>query len=232
MRPRSSNVAVFLKCFFIIAGIYGAASDGSHSRGDSQRAVIKFNRDGCARGPTGSVWGESSGLIAFAAFFLKCLDNCSPSPPGKPCDPADRQFNTLIPWCLPHTGNRHNHWAGLYGRLEWDGFFSTTVTNPEPMGKQVGAARSVPPKTKGVPPSLFFFSAASFVAAGPGSAPRAAPGSEREGVRPLPGLPRYLPALREHPRQAQTGEAWPLTRSPVAPTLSPHQRNPTSVAGR
>uniref|UniRef100_A0A3Q1C2H1 DNA (cytosine-5)-methyltransferase n=1 Tax=Amphiprion ocellaris TaxID=80972 RepID=A0A3Q1C2H1_AMPOC len=53
-----------------------------------------------------------------------------------PCDPADRQFNTLIPWCLPHTGNRHNHWAGLYGRLEWDGFFSTTVTNPEPMGKQ------------------------------------------------------------------------------------------------
>ncbi|XP_014281484.1 DNA (cytosine-5)-methyltransferase 1 [Halyomorpha halys] len=55
---------------------------------------------------------------------------------GKPCDPMDRQFNTLIPWCLPHTGNRHNHWAGLYGRLEWEGFFSTTVTNPEPMGKQ------------------------------------------------------------------------------------------------
>nr|XP_054770266.1 DNA (cytosine-5)-methyltransferase PliMCI-like [Lytechinus pictus] len=55
---------------------------------------------------------------------------------GDACDPSDRQFNTLIPWCLPHTGNRHNHWAGLYGRLEWDGFFSTTVTNPEPMGKQ------------------------------------------------------------------------------------------------
>jgi len=56
---------------------------------------------------------------------------------GKTCDPMDRQYNTLIPWCLPHTGNRHNQWAGLYGRLEWDGFFSTTVTNPEPMGKQV-----------------------------------------------------------------------------------------------
>ncbi|KAK3733077.1 hypothetical protein QZH41_008420, partial [Actinostola sp. cb2023] len=55
---------------------------------------------------------------------------------GRPCDPADRQFNTLIPWCLPHTGNRHNNWAGLYGRLEWDGYFSTTITNPEPMGKQ------------------------------------------------------------------------------------------------
>nr|CAD7458370.1 unnamed protein product [Timema tahoe] len=55
---------------------------------------------------------------------------------GRVCEPSDKQFNTLIPWCLPHTGNRHNHWAGLYGRLEWDGFFSTTVTNPEPMGKQ------------------------------------------------------------------------------------------------
>lgn len=53
-----------------------------------------------------------------------------------PCDPMCRQDNTLIPWCLPHTGNRHNNWAGLYGRLDWDGFFSTTVTNPEPMGKQ------------------------------------------------------------------------------------------------
>lgn len=61
---------------------------------------------------------------------------CSCVEAGKACDPMARQFNTLIPWCLPHTGNRHNHWAGLYGRLEWDGFFSTTVTNPEPMGKQ------------------------------------------------------------------------------------------------
>ncbi|CAK9832323.1 DNA (cytosine-5)-methyltransferase PliMCI [Anthophora retusa] len=55
---------------------------------------------------------------------------------GKSCDPLARQYNTLIPWCLPHTGKRHNHWAGLYGRLEWDGFFGTTITNPEPMGKQ------------------------------------------------------------------------------------------------
>lgn len=52
------------------------------------------------------------------------------------CDSSDRQFNTIIPWCLPHTADRHNHWSGLYGRLEWNGFFSTTVTNPEPMGKQ------------------------------------------------------------------------------------------------
>uniref|UniRef100_A0A1I8F3M0 DNA (cytosine-5-)-methyltransferase n=1 Tax=Macrostomum lignano TaxID=282301 RepID=A0A1I8F3M0_9PLAT len=55
--------------------------------------------------------------------------------PGK-CDSQAKQLNTLIPWCLPHTGDRHNHWAGLYGRLDVEGFFSTTVTNPEPMGKQ------------------------------------------------------------------------------------------------
>lgn len=46
------------------------------------------------------------------------------------------QDNTLIPWCLPHTANRHNQWSGLYGRLDWGGHFGTTVTNPEPMGKQ------------------------------------------------------------------------------------------------
>ncbi|KAI5644354.1 c-5 cytosine-specific DNA methylase domain-containing protein [Phthorimaea operculella] len=55
---------------------------------------------------------------------------------GGSCSPNDKQENTLIPWCLPHTGNRHNHWAGLYGRVCWDGYFSTTVTDPEPMGKQ------------------------------------------------------------------------------------------------
>ncbi|XP_045784072.1 DNA (cytosine-5)-methyltransferase PliMCI-like [Maniola jurtina] len=55
---------------------------------------------------------------------------------GGACSPDDKQENTLIPWCMPHTANRHNNWAGLYGRISWDGFFSTTVTDPEPMGKQ------------------------------------------------------------------------------------------------
>ena len=68
---------------------------------------------------------------------------CSCAEEGRSCDPTDKQFGTLIPWCLPHTGNRHNHWAGLYGRLSWDGFFSTTVTNPEPMGKQVSNVLSL-----------------------------------------------------------------------------------------
>ncbi|XP_054016177.1 DNA (cytosine-5)-methyltransferase 1-like isoform X1 [Hylaeus anthracinus] len=74
---------------------------------------------------------KKAGMSTTGAYRGVCIC-CT----GKPCDPTDRQFNTLIPWCLPHTGNRHNHWAGLYGRLEWDGFFGTTITNPEPMGKQ------------------------------------------------------------------------------------------------
>lgn len=53
------------------------------------------------------------------------------------CNPKYKQGNTLIPWCLPHTANRHNQWSGLYGRLGWNSYFRTVVTNPEPMGKQV-----------------------------------------------------------------------------------------------
>ncbi|XP_076291228.1 DNA methyltransferase 1a [Lasioglossum baleicum] len=89
-------------------------SDGTYSR------KLEYNYDDkkAGRSANGSLRGVCS----------CCLE--------KSCDPVDRQFNTLIPWCLPHTGNRHNHWAGLYGRLHWDGFFSTTITNPEPMGKQ------------------------------------------------------------------------------------------------
>ncbi|KAG1714242.1 DNA (cytosine-5)-methyltransferase 1 [Nymphon striatum] len=56
---------------------------------------------------------------------------------GKPCDPLDKQDNTLIPWCLPHTGNRHNHWAGLYGRLEYNGFFQHNCNQSRANGKTV-----------------------------------------------------------------------------------------------
>ncbi|KAK1606381.1 hypothetical protein QYE76_030054 [Lolium multiflorum] len=41
----------------------------------------------------------------------------------------------LIPWCLPNTARRHNQWKGLYGRLDWEGNFPTSVTDPQPMGK-------------------------------------------------------------------------------------------------
>lgn len=31
---------------------------------------------------------------------------------------------------------RHNNWSGVYGRVPWDGIFKTTITDPEPLGKQ------------------------------------------------------------------------------------------------
>ncbi|KAL5196611.1 hypothetical protein ABZP36_000123 [Zizania latifolia] len=45
------------------------------------------------------------------------------------------QLVDLIPWCLPNTAKRHNQWKGLYGRLDWEGNFPTSVTDPQPMGK-------------------------------------------------------------------------------------------------
>ncbi|XP_064486313.1 DNA (cytosine-5)-methyltransferase PliMCI-like [Ornithodoros turicata] len=54
----------------------------------------------------------------------------------KKCDPMFRQEQTLIPWTLVHTADRQNHWVGLYGRLQWDGYLHTVVANPEPMSKR------------------------------------------------------------------------------------------------
>ncbi|XP_009627548.1 DNA (cytosine-5)-methyltransferase 1B [Nicotiana tomentosiformis] len=45
------------------------------------------------------------------------------------------QLVDLIPWCLPNTAKRHNQWKGLFGRLDWDGNFPTSITDPQPMGK-------------------------------------------------------------------------------------------------
>ncbi|CAI9108868.1 OLC1v1008568C1 [Oldenlandia corymbosa var. corymbosa] len=45
------------------------------------------------------------------------------------------QMVDLIPWCLPNTAQRHNQWKGLFGRLDWEGNFPTSVTDPQPMGK-------------------------------------------------------------------------------------------------
>ena len=39
-------------------------------------------------------------------------------------------------WSLCNTGTNHNHWSGLYSRVHWDSYFSTTVTNIHPDGKQ------------------------------------------------------------------------------------------------
>ena len=45
------------------------------------------------------------------------------------------QGQPLVPWCLPNTADRHNGWRGLFGRLDYDGHFPTSVTDPQPMGK-------------------------------------------------------------------------------------------------
>jgi DNA (cytosine-5)-methyltransferase 1 len=45
------------------------------------------------------------------------------------------QEQKVVPWCLPNTADRHNGWRGLFGRLNWDGHFPTSVTDPNPMGK-------------------------------------------------------------------------------------------------
>ncbi|KAK8763695.1 hypothetical protein V5799_033698 [Amblyomma americanum] len=52
------------------------------------------------------------------------------------CDPMCRQENTFIPWSLVHTGHRSGQWAGVYGRLQWDGYLHGVVANPEPLSKQ------------------------------------------------------------------------------------------------
>jgi len=41
----------------------------------------------------------------------------------------------LVPWCLPNTMDRHNGWRGLFGRLDLNGHFPTSTTDPQPMGK-------------------------------------------------------------------------------------------------
>lgn len=45
------------------------------------------------------------------------------------------QMVDLVPWCLPNTAERHNQWKGLFGRLDWEGYFQTSITDPQPMGK-------------------------------------------------------------------------------------------------
>ncbi|KAL0387277.1 UNVERIFIED_CONTAM: DNA (cytosine-5)-methyltransferase 1B [Sesamum radiatum] len=40
----------------------------------------------------------------------------------------------LIPWCLQIL-RRGTIWKGLFGRLDWEGNFPTSITDPQPMGK-------------------------------------------------------------------------------------------------
>jgi hypothetical protein len=45
----------------------------------------------------------------------------------------------LKPWCLHSKDSaaaRHRGWKGLYGRVDWNSHFATTLTEMSPMGKQ------------------------------------------------------------------------------------------------
>lgn len=66
--------------------------------------------------------------------FRKGVCSCAESG-GSNCS-GEKQINTLIPWCLVHTATKNYHWVGVYGRIGWDEFFSTTITIPEPSAKQ------------------------------------------------------------------------------------------------
>ncbi|RKO85641.1 S-adenosyl-L-methionine-dependent methyltransferase, partial [Blyttiomyces helicus] len=68
---------------------------------------------------------ETVERIASVAMFPKADHRSLPEP--------------LKPWCLSSKDSaaaRHNGWPGLFGRLSFNGHFSTALTAIEPMGKQ------------------------------------------------------------------------------------------------
>lgn len=72
---------------------------------------------------------------------------CSCSDGSSTCSgQIERQDMTLIPWCLSHTAHRNLQWTGLFGRLGWNEYFSTTVTIPEPISKQGRVIHPVEPR--------------------------------------------------------------------------------------
>ena len=40
----------------------------------------------------------------------------------------ENQKMTILPWAMVHTARRNNHWAGCYGRVAYQSFFSTIDT--------------------------------------------------------------------------------------------------------
>ena len=52
------------------------------------------------------------------------------------CNPKDNQKNILVLWDLPYTTNRQKTLPNSTAGWTRTVFFSITITNPEPMGKQ------------------------------------------------------------------------------------------------
>ena len=55
---------------------------------------------------------------------------------GAECPESFNQKETLIPYFMVHSGSRNNEYAGMCGRVEKDGVFSTVTTDPCPNKKQ------------------------------------------------------------------------------------------------
>jgi hypothetical protein len=64
----------------------------------------------------------------------KCLWHCAQIKMNER-NHSRNQTNTIIPWNFVHTAAKNNGWKSVYGRLHWDEFFKTTITNPEPTSK-------------------------------------------------------------------------------------------------
>ncbi|KAI8027434.1 DNA (cytosine-5)-methyltransferase 1A [Camellia lanceoleosa] len=72
---------------------------------------------------------------------------------------SNGQVVDLTPWCLQNTAKRHNQWKGLFGRLDWERNFPTSITDPQPMDsyKFAGNVRHKHRKIGNVvPPPLAF----------------------------------------------------------------------------
>jgi DNA (cytosine-5)-methyltransferase 1 len=113
-----------------------------HEMGYSGQPVSAFQR---------IIRGDSTLLTDHIAKAMNQLnlERCRCIPKNRPgadwrvleeivkADPSRELFKgqPLVPWCLPNTADRHNGWRGLFGRLDWDGHFPTSTTDPQPMGK-------------------------------------------------------------------------------------------------
>ena len=80
--------------------------------------------------------GTFTELLKFVDKRRKYVCRCQAGDRNKKCDNSDKQENTLIPWSFLHTKAKNGGWKGVYGRLDWDGVFKTTLTNPSPTSQQ------------------------------------------------------------------------------------------------
>ncbi|VVC27154.1 C-5 cytosine methyltransferase,S-adenosyl-L-methionine-dependent methyltransferase,DNA methylase, C-5 [Cinara cedri] len=78
-------------------------------------------------------YDQKNGNSPDGAFrgVCNCVTTCL-----KECKSKKKQNNTLIPYSVSHTANNNNNWAGVVGKLNFDGIFPTITQNTDPLGKQ------------------------------------------------------------------------------------------------